>query len=136
MKNILLVGGVLIIIFGGLILVKKSQRSVSPTPLVNSKIKNLISPPVIEVKKTEEGMTLIMSSPQNNSTVDTAIVTVVGKTKPLASIFVNETELTADKSGNFSTNVILEAGDNLIYITANDDLGNYAEQEITVTLSD
>lgn len=76
---------------------------------------------------------LMIMSPTPDATVTTAAVTVSGKTFPNADVFVDEQELKADAKGMFSTTVTLDEGENSILVTANDDDGNDAEQEIMVT---
>ena len=78
---------------------------------------------------------LEITDPKNNSTVNNPEITVVGKTVAGASIFVNNKELTADSAGKFSTPLTLDEGENIIVVVANDELGNYSEKEINVTLA-
>ena len=80
----------------------------------------------------EEGLFLEVTSPVNGATVSDPILVVSGKTEPNAEVFINESELTADSQGNFSTTITFEEGENVVVITASDDDGNYAERELTV----
>lgn len=90
------------------------------------------STPVVTAPETvDPNMTI--TSPQSDAVVTTESVVVSGKTFPRAEVFVNDTEIIADAVGNFTTSVDLEEGENSIVITANDQEGNIAEQEITVT---
>jgi cytoskeletal protein RodZ len=73
-------------------------------------------------------------SPENNVKVSTSNITITGKTKPNAEVFVDDMELIADSQGNFSLNYQLEEGVNEIVIVANDELGNYIEKELTINL--
>lgn len=57
---------------------------------------------------------------------------VSGKTKANAEVFVNEKELKADANGNFSTNLVLDEGENFIVVSVNDEDGNTAEENLTV----
>lgn len=82
----------------------------------------------------DQGLALDIELPVNNSIVNTSSVLVRGKTNAKADIFVNEQELKADVSGNFSATVNLEEGANYILISANDEAGNFAEREIVVNL--
>ena len=59
-------------------------------------------------------------------------LTVSGVTDANAEVFVNEFELEADEEGNFSQELTLEEGENIIVITAVDEAGNFAERELTV----
>jgi hypothetical protein len=73
-------------------------------------------------------------SPENNVKVSTSNITITGKAKPNAEVFVDDMELIADSQGNFSLNYQLEEGENEIVIVANDDLGNYAEKDLVINL--
>lgn len=81
----------------------------------------------------ESGMTLTISSPQNGSIVSNPSVTVRGKTKARAEVFINEKDITADANGNFTAEIALDDGENVIVVFANDAEGNTAEQELIVT---
>lgn len=78
------------------------------------------------------GLTLLITQPQNGQTFTTSSVVVKGKTKAKADININEQELQADSSGNFSAKLTLEEGDNPIVVVAVDPDGNYAENELSV----
>lgn len=79
------------------------------------------------------GMPLSISSPANNTIVTSSQILIRGKTAPGAEVFINEKEVVADNSGNFSTAYSLDEGENLIIVTANDSEGNMAEKELVVT---
>ncbi|MEK7060803.1 MAG: hypothetical protein AAB937_01065 [Patescibacteria group bacterium] len=82
---------------------------------------------------TSAGLTLIVTSPTIGQTVTISQITIKGKTAPLAEVFVNDVELKADASGNFSQGVTLEEGENYILVVANDTDGNFAEKELSIT---
>jgi hypothetical protein len=79
------------------------------------------------------GISLQITRPQPNTMVNSSTVTVEGKTSPNAEVFVNDAEVKADKTGNFSASITLDEGENPIVVTANDSEGNNAEQQILVT---
>ena len=81
----------------------------------------------------ESGMTLTISSPQNGNVVSSPSVTVRGKTKARAEVFINEKDVIADANGNFTAEIALDEGENVIVVFANDAEGNTAEQELIVT---
>jgi hypothetical protein len=58
---------------------------------------------------------------------------VQGKTSANAEVFVNDKEAKADASGSFSIAIVLDEGENIISVAANDASGNYASQDLTVT---
>lgn len=76
---------------------------------------------------------LEVTQPANGATVTSPNLTVKGKTAPRADVFVNDEELKANASGNFSTVITLDEGENTIVIAANDSEGNSTEKELIVT---
>lgn len=77
---------------------------------------------------------LEVNQPINNATVTDTVISLIGKTIPNGSVYVDDQELKADTNGNFSTTVTLSEGQNDIYVIASDDLGNSAEKDIIVNL--
>lgn len=140
MKQVLLVTLtvlVLLVIFLGLRKgsFNKPITSVSPTQTVSvpsasptkAESQTPTSVPVSQI-------TLEVTEPANNSIVSNSSVMVKGKTSPGADVFINEKELKADSSGNFSTSLNLDEGENYILVSANDSNGNFSEKEIIVNL--
>lgn len=78
-------------------------------------------------------ISLTVSSPVNGLVSTSPTVIVKGITLPNADVAVNDSDLKADASGAFSVSIKLDEGDNVIVVIANDDQGNVAEKEITVT---
>lgn len=116
-------------------------KSVKPQETANSvsdklteepkKIINLLPTGVKSANIT--GIPLNISSPVNGASVTNATLTVKGKTIARADVVVNDAETTADTSGNFTANITLDEGDNIISILAIDADGNSSEKEMTVT---
>jgi hypothetical protein len=80
-------------------------------------------------------ISLVVTSPQDGSTLDSTNATVKGKTTPGADVFVNDQSGKADANGNFSISVGLDEGANQIVVSANDSTGNAAEQDLTVNVT-
>jgi len=80
-------------------------------------------------------ISLVVTSPQDGSTLDSTNVTVKGKTTPDADVFVNDQSGKADVNGNFSISIGLDEGANQIVVSANDSLGNATEQDLNVTVT-
>jgi hypothetical protein len=92
---------------------------------------------VINNKPTEKvfrsTISLTVTQPTNGLVTASSTILVKGITLPYADVAVNDSDLKADNSGAFSVSIKLDEGDNVIAIIANDDQGNVAEKEITVT---
>ena len=86
-----------------------------------------------ETVRLQQSIPLTIASPANASIVTTSTLAVKGKTTPKAEVFVNDKETIADSNGNFSVTLTLDEGDNPIVVLANDENGNEAEQELSVT---
>lgn len=78
-------------------------------------------------------ISLQITQPTNGQVLSAVTVNVTGKTVANAEVSVNDKDVKADATGNFSTTVNLEEGDNPIMVTAFDADGNTSEQELTVT---
>lgn len=78
---------------------------------------------------------LNLSSPDDNKIIQGGDkkVTVSGKTDTGVQIFINGSQTIVDKDGNFSTDIILNEGDNSISIKAVDSASNSTETERKVT---
>ncbi len=76
---------------------------------------------------------LDVSTPSDNSTVNTDSVQVQGTTDSETLVKVNDLPVVVDATGHFTTSVSLNQGQNQITIVAEDDAGNSAAKTITVT---
>lgn len=123
----------ILLVFVGVALYFKASNPSSP---VTTSYKPSPSPVVSQIPTPEEkSLPLTITSP-TETTVSTQLVTISGRTAPFADVFIHEIQLKADSTGVFSTSITLDQGENTIVITANDDKGNYAEKEITVSYMD
>jgi len=80
----------------------------------------------------ESGLELVVTTPQDESTVYTFETEVAGVTEPDAVVSVNGILVEVDATGNFSTLVGLDEGPNLIEVVASDYEGNQASEILTV----
>lgn len=87
----------------------------------------------------EKPHTLTITEPLDEIIVDSETIQVSGKTTPEAIIAIiaeeNELLLTADKQGDFTTDVTLVGGANQITVSAFNNEGQKAEQILTVVYS-
>ncbi|OGC91879.1 hypothetical protein A2876_03965 [Candidatus Amesbacteria bacterium RIFCSPHIGHO2_01_FULL_48_32b] len=86
---------------------------------------------------SSSAISLTITSPEDESLLNKDSVTISGKSAPLAMISIisesREQIVTADASGNFTADIDLEGGYNIISITAFDASGNSASQTITLS---
>ncbi len=125
---LLLIGGLVILALaiGGYAFYKSTPR----LPTYTQPSTNYPNQPAAPTKNQ---ITLTVTTPQNGAQVATPTITVIGKTVANADVSINDADLKADAAGNFTTTIALEEGDNYVSVTAVDDSGQVAEQEITVT---
>lgn len=122
--SVLLVLMVLIVLYS---YVKKS----------NPQKNNSLIKPTVEIKKIVkklEKISLSVSEPKDNITVNNPTLNIKGKTLTNAYVFINEQELRADKNGQFISMITLEEGENYVLIVVSDDAGNSLEKDIIVNL--
>jgi len=130
MKKTLLTVFLMLVFFSLYYLTQNKKVKVSDTTNTTEVITN--SPANnIEINSN---FALEVLSPKDKTTVSSTTIKVSGKTAANADVFVNEKELKADLSGNFSVDYELFEGENNIYVSANDDQGNHAEKSIIVYL--
>ncbi|MBI3558984.1 cadherin-like beta sandwich domain-containing protein [Candidatus Gottesmanbacteria bacterium] len=127
---VLIVVGILVLGGAGLVGYKMLYPQALPT----------VSLPMVKVPsatpsaaKAPNQITLQITQPTNGQVLSAATVKVTGKTAANADVSVNDKDVKADASGNFTATINLEEGDNPIMVTAFDADGNTSEQEITVT---
>jgi hypothetical protein len=81
---------------------------------------------------------LTVTAPVDGATVQSGTVTVVGKAtdQALAQVTVQGVPVSVAADGTFQTTVSLQAGDNVIVVTAVDVAGNQSPKSVHVTFSD
>lgn len=118
-----------VLLIAAVFIYKRSYAPATTTPITSegTVTQETVTPPA----KNQISLNII--SPQDGAVVTSASVTASGKTVPKADVIINDIELKANAQGNFSTTIILDEGENTITVVANDENGNFAEKEITVT---
>lgn len=76
---------------------------------------------------------LTIVAPEDESTLDTRIVTISGKTLPEAVVSINGDVAEIDASGSFAVQVTLEEGPNTFEVIATDDSGAEVTSDLTVS---
>lgn len=111
----------------------------SSTP--NTSTQPFITPTgmLVEASKTAQSfssgtLTLVLISPQDNSEVSVPQVELLGSISENAVLSINDQIYLLD-AGNFSQQIPLEAGANVLQIVVSDDAGNEIDLVLTVTYS-
>ncbi len=113
---------------------KAEKNSLILTPPVKSTLETQQVSDKQTNTDTKEEIILNIASPLDKSTVDTPTIQVKGQTLPGETVFINEKELQSDSSGNFSTSINLDEGENYVIVVVSDKEGNYAEKDLVVYL--
>ncbi len=102
----------------------------TPSPTATAK-------PTVSPMPTETVLFLEISQPTDEAQVSTSPILITGRTTPEAvvSLLVNEEIEIAnvDQNGNFSVNIYLEEGPNLVEVIASDQYGN--ENSVIIVVS-
>lgn len=85
-----------------------------------------------EVKKIVMGPKITFTSPINGSTVSDSLVNVVGNAKNITSISLNDRKIYVDEKGNFSEQVLLSYGYNLLSVKVEDKFSRKIEKTLEV----
>jgi uncharacterized protein YheU (UPF0270 family) len=75
---------------------------------------------------------VVISSPQDDSSVDSSTVTVTGQSEPGATVSINGVVAAVEPDGSFACSLALIEGENTITATATDPAGNSASTSVTV----
>ena len=110
----------------GILVIFQAACAASPNP-PQSKVLKAVSP--------ADQLSLIITSPADESVVEVNNIVITGQTAPEAVVSVNGEVVNVDASGKFSAPVTLEEGPNVIDINATDPAGNEASAEIVVAYS-
>lgn len=86
----------------------------------------------VEYHQYVSAPTLIVSSPQDQQSVDNPTVVIAGKTDPESKVLVNNQEIGVDAEGNFKEEVKLSATTNQIEVEATNKFGRTAKIDRTV----
>jgi hypothetical protein len=142
LENILLVTVIIFVAVGVVVLIVRNQKTgTQNTPQkVTNNVQETPQPQETAIRNEASSMVtqlsqifLSVTSPKDNATVTSSKVSIKGVTRPKAEVYVNESEGTADSSGNFSLSIALDEGENPVIVTAVDADGNVAETALTVT---
>jgi len=145
MKNLvwLLILGVL---FGALVIIAKKGKVPTQSSLVPSSNTIVSTSPgstttsatpttsTSQNKPVVKEINLTVDQPKDGATVNNPSLQVKGATIAGATVFINEKETTAGNNGNFSATITLDEGENTVVVIAQDENGQVAEVDLTVTL--
>lgn len=121
-----------IVVAIGAFFIYQSTKKVDPSEIKKINIENPTPTPSSTIFITVE-------RPKDEEVTDERIITISGKTVPDAKIVVltqsNEEAAVAASNGNFSTEITLDDGENIIEISAITENGEVAKTKLTVTYS-
>ena len=83
-----------------------------------------------------QGASISIDSPQDGFVTDRQMIEITGSAERVAYLSLNGRQIYTDRSGNFSEQLLLADGYNIITIAAEDDFNRHSEKQITVILED
>src|SRR6266702_3808197 len=79
---------------------------------------------------------ILITTPADGTTTDRPVISVSGITEPAVALVVNGIVVAVGADGNFSVDVALHPGTNVVRATATDRAGNQANATVTVVFAD
>ena len=113
----------------------QSPASVSPVQQPQSANPGITSEPSPSQPAPQTSLKLQIIDPPDGTVTSESTITVRGQTEPNAVVNANDQVTVADSEGNFSVDVNLDAGFNLINVVASNNAGAEDIASITVTLT-
>ncbi|MGB8815809.1 MAG: hypothetical protein WCC74_01025 [Minisyncoccia bacterium] len=83
-----------------------------------------------EVQKIVSGPKILFTSTMNGATVSESLVTVAGNAKNITNISLNDKKIYVDEKGNFSEQILLSYGYNILSIKAEDRFGKKIDKTL------
>lgn len=80
------------------------------------------------------GPRIVAISPESGFSTTTPAITVMGRVEHASTLLVNDAGTPSDLKGNFSSQLILAEGYNIIKVTAKDHYGRVVKKTIELTL--
>jgi len=85
-----------------------------------------------EVQKIVRGPEITFTSPINGSMVSESLISVAGNAKNTINISLNDRKIYVDEKGNFSEQILLSYGYNLLSVKAEDKFGRKIEKTLEI----
>jgi len=87
---------------------------------------------MFRAKTITEGPNISVTEPINGSTVLNPLVKIIGTAKNISFINLNGAQIFTDESGNFSEEILLSNGYNIITLEAEDRFGRKTETSLKI----
>ena len=85
-----------------------------------------------EIHKVVFGPKITILSPENGSLATSSEIEIIGTTKNIQDISMNDRKIFIDEQGNFKEEMLLSYGYNIITLKANDKFGKNTEKELEI----
>ena len=87
---------------------------------------------IFEIWNYATGPEIVVASPSNGSVVSGSLITVNGQGKNTKQITLDDRPIVVDEAGNFSENILLSYGYNVLELKAEDRFGKKTEQRLQI----
>jgi hypothetical protein len=131
-------------ITGGVVAIRNNKTAasptiVSPTPAVSGTVSTTPQSPDSANNLNTSSHQITIDSPENNSVVTNAQLTLKGSTSPQSHLVITTPSktyfTTADNAGNFNADIEIDSGVNQIQVDSIDASDNQATIQIIITYS-
>lgn len=85
-----------------------------------------------EIQKVIFGPKITILSPNDGSLASTSEIQIIGTTKNIQDISMNDRKIFIDEQGNFKEELLLSYGYNIITLKANDKFGRDTEKKLEI----
>jgi hypothetical protein len=100
--------------------------------LIGLAILTLVGYSLYQAQKLIQGPEIIITNPQNGSTVSQSLIEIIGETKNLNRLQLNDRDILKDETGHFSEKVLLSYGYNSLRLDGWDKFGRKNEKIIEI----
>ncbi len=91
---------------------------------------------IFQAQKLIAGPIINISTPQNGATYNQTLIEIDGQAKNTAYIYIDDRQMFTDKDGNFSQELLLSPGYNVVKLDAFDKFGKQTEKKLQLVLKE
>lgn len=82
------------------------------------------------------GPHITIEQPTNGSEITTSYITIIGRVERSTNLLINDSAINIDEKGNFTDDIVIFPGVNIITVTARDQFGRSTEDQLTLVGKD
>src|SRR3989344_85888 len=106
----------------------KDARRLIRLALLFIAVCTLVGYSIFEARFLIQGPVISVDTPTNGATVTSSLIIIAGTAKNITDISLNDRKIFVDEKGNFSEQLLLAYGYNILTLKANDRFGRETKQ--------